>query len=67
MSRLKAAGAYPMATIKAIREVTGVSLAEAKLKFDASPTWRMEIEASHRLQDEILSGLEHGEEDGRAL
>ncbi len=67
MARLKAAGAYPVATIKAICEVTGVSLAEAKLKFDASPTWRIEVEASRRLQDEILSGLEYGEDNGRAL
>lgn len=67
MVRLKAAGAHPVSTIKAIRDVTGVSLAEAKLKFDASPTWRIEAEAGRRLHEEVLRGLEHGEGDLHAL
>lgn len=67
MVRLRAAGADSVPTIKAIREVMGVSLAEAKLKFDASPTWRIEAEAGRRLHEEVLRGLEHGEGDVRAL
>lgn len=67
MARLKAAGADPVPTIKAIREVTSVSLAEAKLKFDASPTWRIEAEAGRRLHEEILRGHENDGGDGQAL
>lgn len=67
MARLRAAGANPVPTIKAIRDVMGVSLAVAKLKFDASPTWRIEAEAGRLLHEEVLRSLERGEGDERAL
>lgn len=67
MARLRAAGADPVPTIKAIHEVMGVSLAEAKLKFDASPTWRIEAEAGRRLHEEVLRSLERGAGDEHAL
>jgi ribosomal protein L7/L12 len=57
LSRLRESGASPVQAIKAIREVRGVSLKEAKELFSQSPAWRLEAEAGARLQDAVLALL----------
>ncbi len=58
LANLRAVGATPVASIKAIREVLGVSLGEAKVLFDASPAWQLEVEASRHLQEQLFRLLE---------
>jgi ribosomal protein L7/L12 len=50
-------GAHPVAAIKAIRAVMGVSLAEAKQIFNASPSWRQAVVANSALHEEIIAAL----------
>jgi ribosomal protein L7/L12 len=50
-------GAHPVTAIKAIRTVTGVSLAEAKQIFDSSPTWRQAVLANRVLHEEAIAAL----------
>lgn len=54
MERLREAGAHPVATIKALREVLGVDLGRAKEIFDASPVWRLEAQAGRELHEEVF-------------
>jgi ribosomal protein L7/L12 len=61
LASLRQAGATPVGTIKAVREVLGVDLREAKGIFDASPAWRLEAAAGHQLHEEVLRMLR---EDG---
>ena len=65
LAHLHESGARPVPTIKALREILGVSLGEAKRIFDASPAWRAHAEAGRRLHEEILRVL--GEDGGDAL
>ena len=50
-------GAHPVAAIKALRAVTGVSLAEAKQIIDASPSWRQAMLANRSLHEEAIAAL----------
>jgi ribosomal protein L7/L12 len=57
LASLHEQGASPVEVIKAIREVHGVSLGEAKRLFSESPAWRSESEAADRLHEELLAVL----------
>jgi len=53
----QAEGAHPVAAIKAIHAVMGVSLAEAQQIFDASPSWRQAVLANRALHEETIAAL----------
>lgn len=61
LAHLKLAGASPVETIKAVREVLGVTLAEAKKIFEASPAWQREVRSARELHEEFFRILD---EDG---
>ncbi len=50
-------GAHPVAAIKAVRDGMGVSLAEAKQIFDASPSWRQTVLANRALHEDAIAAL----------
>ena len=56
----QAEGAHPVAAIKAIRAVMGVSLAEAKQILDASPSWWQAVLANRALHEEAIAALISG-------
>ena len=58
LSQLRVEGATPVEAIKAIREVQGISLGEAKQIFSQSPAWSKEVLAGNALHDEVISLLE---------
>jgi ribosomal protein L7/L12 len=58
LARLHAAGASPIQTIKAIREVQAVSLGEAKRVFSESAAWSMEDRDGDALHAEIIALFE---------
>lgn len=58
LARLRLEGAYPVATIKALNQVLGISLGEAKIIFDASPTWAREAATGHSLHNEVIRALD---------
>ena len=58
LARLKADGATPIETIKAIALVQGVRLGEAKQVFSRSPSWSKEAAAGDALHSQILALLE---------
>jgi len=53
----QAEGAHPVAVIKAIRAVMGLSLAEAKQIFDASPSWQQAVLANRALHEAAIAAL----------
>lgn len=53
-------GATPVEAIKAIREVKGVSLGEAKQIFSLSPAWSRESEAADALHEQLAALTEKG-------
>ena len=64
LAYLRATGAHPVATIKAIREVLGVSLGEAKQLFSISPAWASIVRANEPLHDEAIRILSQGDDPG---
>jgi hypothetical protein len=61
LAELRSSGATPVETIKAIYDVNGVDLGEAKRIFASSPAWASEARAADALHDEVFSILEKGE------
>ena len=57
---LRAAGATPMETIKAISEVRGCGLGDAKQVFAASPAWAEEVQAGTVLHEQVMSSRSGG-------
>jgi len=57
LARLRAQGATPVETIKAICQVQQISLVEAKQLFAASPAWALEAAAGSALHEKIISLL----------
>lgn len=52
---LRATGATPIETIKAISQVRGCGLGDAKQVFAASPAWSKEVQAGTALHEQVLS------------
>lgn len=59
---LRNSGSDPISTIKAVREVLGVGLGEAKRIFDTSLAWQLEAQAGRKLHEEIIKLLEDNNE-----
>jgi ribosomal protein L7/L12 len=60
LTKLRAEGATPVETIKAIHFALGVSIAEAKQAFSNSPAWTQEAAAGAALHDEMFAALDKG-------
>jgi len=58
LATLREQGASPIDSIKAVREVSGVSLAEAKRIVSGSPTWDDIRESHAKFANELLDWLE---------
>jgi hypothetical protein len=58
LSALRRNGATPIDSIKAVREVCGVSLGEAKKLVADSPTWDDIRDAHDRLVEDLISFME---------
>jgi len=60
LAELRSTGATPVEAIKAIREVQGCSLGEAKQVFGASPAWASAVQAGEALHEQVQSVLSKG-------
>ena len=58
LGQLRESGSSPIKTIKAIYDVRGVSLGEAKLIFSECPAWQDVVQAAEQLHDDMLEALE---------
>ena len=57
---LRATGATPVETIKAISQVQGCGLGDAKQVFAASPAWAKEVQAGTELHEQVLALISSG-------
>ena len=57
LGEMRNRGATPIEAIRAIAEVQGSSLEEAKKIFASSPAWRNEVKAADELHEELLTQL----------
>jgi hypothetical protein len=61
---LREAGASPIDTIKAIREVKKTDLGVAKQLFSDSPAWKDVVEASQVLHEELIAAVQAEQKKG---
>jgi ribosomal protein L7/L12 len=62
---MRSAGFSIIDCIKALRELSGCSLADAKLTVHHSETWSDQREASERLHEELEREVQREAEEGR--
>lgn len=58
LANLREAGASPVDAIKAIRQILGVSLGDAKRTFSVCPAWEREVKAADELHSILIAALD---------
>ena len=61
LSEMRSRGATPIETIRAIVEVQGLSLEDAKNTFASSQAWHNEVKRADELHQELLAELRREE------